>query len=446
MTNILIKAYNSMLNAGQILGSLALNPLYTNSKIADFAGRSPFASVFGVQSTAQRENNITLSFKFGTGLEGVVDWLKFVKDSTGVTNATGTVTSANEVLFMESGTGIADYEYYSRDINRYIPGQQNDIFFTFKPEASEAGVDIGLGYGRKSSDFIGLGYNGLDFGIWIILRTVRTFIPRSEWTNQLSSGSFVLDLTKENICYIGFGWLGVADIIFAIQTSEGGWIEIYRHKTANIDDKPHMGEPTQPMSIWTERLSGAGTNVRMGTSSWFAGTLGKTANGTGQDKAPFIEYNDLPVTSSERPLINIYNVEQFNGKQNTVITQYGTLTLTSTGNREVSFRVYINGVDPTVGNWAFMDEIQSVTKVNFDSPLSVTTEQLLPSAGTFPPLTRRREQIGGTFLLENGITRINLFDSDVKIRALPGDVITITGYVSQGTSRVNVLLRPLEKH
>jgi len=436
-STVLFNTYQALVSAGQLLGSKVTKPLFTTSKISDFAGRSPFVSVFGALVTGTRLNNINIPFIRGTGLGGLTEYLRSVKEVTGVTNATGQVTHANEVLYTESGTGIADYEFISKATNRYITGHGNEVFHTMIFESAEAGVDNGIGYGRKDTDFIGFGYNGLVFGIWLILRGVRTHIPQDDWnTNKLKSGKFILDPTKENISGTAFGWLGVADIIFYIQASENDWIVVHRHRTANIDNKPHLSDPNQPISTFVERLSGSGANIRTGTSSWYAGTVGNRGKGTGSDKAPLIERDGVTIPSNtETVLLSIRNRDIFQGKPNSIRSRYGTLTLVTDGNKSVKFKVYLNGV--TGGTWDFYDEPLSVTEVSTTTSLNLTST-------TVGGILKINEQVGSTALGKADSVRLNLFDSDVVIAAYPNDTITITAQ-SQNTSEIDIQLRLIEE-
>lgn len=408
-----------------------------NSQSTDFAGRSSFITVFGEQVVASRQNNINVPFLRSTGLGGETEYLRSVRDNSGLTNTTGLASFSNEVLYTESGIGIADYEFISRAINRYITGHGNEVFHTMIFESAEAGVDYGIGYGRKDTDFIGFGYNGLIFGIWLILRGTRTHIPQDNWnTNTLKDGDFILDPTKENISGTSFGWLGVADILFYINASDNDWILVHRHKTANIDSKPHMTDPTQPISSWVERLSGSGANIRSGTSSWYAGTVGNRATGTGSDKSPLIERDNINVPqNTETVLVSVRNKDVFQGKPNTVRSRYGTVTLTTDGNKPVKFKVYLNGV--INGTWYDFDTDLSVTEMSTDAQLSLT--QIVKGN-----ITKIVEQVGSTALGKSGSLRINLFDSDIVISAYPTDTITITAQ-SQNATNVDIQLRLIEE-
>lgn len=407
------------------------------SKPTDFAGRSSFVTVFGEQVVGTRQNNINVPFLRSTGLGGDTDYLRSVKDEAGVTNVTGQVSFNNEVLFVESGTGIADYEFFSKAINRYQTGHGNEVFHTMIFEPPEIGVDNAIGYGRKDTDFLGFGYNGLTFGIWLILRGVRTHIPQSEWNvNTLLDGDFVFNPEMENISGTSFGWLGVADILFYINTSKDDWVLVHRHQTANIDNKPHMSDPNQPICTWVERLSGSGSNIRTGTSSWYAGTVGNRAKGTGSDKTPLIQRDEVLIPAGvETVLLSVRNRETFQGKRNSIRVRYGTLTLVTDGNKSVRFKVYINGV--TGGTWGFYDEELSVTEVSTTTTLSLTST-------TIDGVTKINEQIGSTALAKSDRTRINLFDSDIVISALPTDTITITAE-SSSSSYIDIQLRMIEE-
>lgn len=406
----------------------------SKNEINDFANRAAFTSVFGELVTGVRQNNINIPFIRSTGLTGTVNYLKNVKS---VKSGTATDVFENETAYIQTGLGVGSFEFISIATNRYITGHSNEVFHTMVFSAPEAGVTSGIGYGRKDSDFIGFGYNGTTFGIWLTLRGIKTHIPQSNWNeNTLLTGDFILNPQKENISGTSFGWLGVADILFYINTSTNGWVLVHRHQTANIDSKPHLSDPNQPISSFITRASGTGSNVRIGTSSWAAGTIGERAKGTGADKTPFIEIAGKSISANtETVLLSIRNNLTFKGKPNTVRVRYGTLTLTTDGTKSTSFRVYINGV--TGGTYTDYDPDLSVSSISTDATLAYTTTSI---AG----IQRRNEQVGGTYLAKTDRERLNLFESDIVIAAYPGDIITISAF-STGATIVDMELRWIEE-
>lgn len=415
------------------VGANSDNPLLT--KITDFAKRSPFVTVFGEQIVGTRQNNINIPFIRNNGNIGSTD---FLKTTSFLASGTGTQDHENETAYLQSGSGVGTAVLKSKSTNRYITGHGNEVFHTMVFDGSESGVDSGVGYGDKDTDFIGFGYNGLIFGIWQVLRGVRVHIPQSSWnenTLETIEDGMVLDPQKENIMGTSFGWLGVADILYYVNASDKDWILVHRHKTANIDNKPHLTDPTRSISEWIERISGSGATIRVGTSSWYAGTVGNRATGTGADKTPLVERDAVVVGSTEKVLISLRNKLDFAGKPNTVRIRYGTLTITSDGTKSVKFKVYLNGV--TGGTWADYDTNLSVTELSTTTTLNLTTVAI-------DGITKINEQIGSTVLGRVDRDRINLFDSDIVISANAGDTITITGQ-SQNNSDVDIQLRWIEE-
>lgn len=394
----------------------------------DFAKRSSFNTVFGESVVASRQNNINIPFTRNNGNVGLESNLK---STDYFQSGTATQSNTNQTAYMESGLGVGLSELKSKTSNRYITGHSSDQFFTTVYSSKESGIDSGVGYGSiRGQDFIGFGYKGLDFGIWLKLRGTETFIKQIDWnTKTLLDGDFILNPTKENIMGISFGWLGVADLLFYVNASENDWILVHRHKTANFDNKPHLSNPTQPMSEFVRRLSGSGANIKVGTSSWFAGTVGERASGTGADKFPYIKRSQVSVAgNTETVLLSIRNRVEFPvGTPNTVRLRYGTLTFVSDGTKPVEFNVYINGVNGAVGTWGYYDEQLSVSEINIDSPLVLNNRTIVTG------VSKPNEQIGGTFLNKVDRDRINLFGSDVVIAANAGDIITITAKSANST-------------
>lgn len=438
--DVLIQTYKKLINDGVIGAGVRTSPM--NTQITDFAGRSPFVTVFGEQVVGSRQNNINIPFIRNNGNIGDTEYMK---TTVFTSSGTGAQSHSNETAKVESGVGVGTAVLRSKSINRYITGHGNEVFHTMVFSEPESGVDSGVGYGDKDSDFLGFGYNGTVFGIWLVLRGVRTHIPQSSWNvnklnaNGLTPNNFVLNPQKENIMGSSFGWLGVADILFYVNTSKDDWVLVHRHQTANIDDKPHMSDPSRPISEWIERTAGSGANVTVGTSSWYGGTVGNRATGTGADKTPLISRAGVSVPSStETVLLSIRNKTTFAGKPNTVRLRYGTVTLVADGNKSVDIKVYKNGVSRAVGTWGDFDTNLSVSEINTDSPLSLT------SVNPIPTVTKINEQIGSTALSKQGSVRINLFESDIVIDANPDDIITITAESTNATV-IDVQLRWIEE-
>lgn len=392
----------------------------------DFAKRSSFNTVFGESVVAQRQNNINIPFIRNNGNTGLESNLK---STDYYQTGTATQSHANQTAYLETGSGVGLAEIKSKTTNRYITGHISDQFGTMIFDGKESNVDSGVGYGSiRGNDFIGFGYKGLDFGIWLKLRGIETFISQSSWNeNTLLGGDFILNPTKENIMSISFGF-AIADILFSIK-SNTGWTLVHRHTTANIDTKPHLSNPTQPMSEFIRRNSGSGNNIKIGTSSWSAGTVGERASGTGADKFPYIKRSQVSVAgNTETVLLSIRNRVEFPvGTPNTVRLRYGTLTFVSDGTKPVEFNVYINGVNGAVGTWGYYDEQLSVSEINIDSPLVLNNRTIITG------VAKPNEQIGGTFLNKVDRDRINLFGSDVVIAANAGDIITITAKSANST-------------
>lgn len=397
----------------------------------DAMGRQSFNSTFGEKVVGTRQNNINIPFIRNNGNIGTEEALK---STNYFSSGTGDQEHENETAYVKTGVGIGYAEIRSKNTNRYVTGHGNDTFHTMVlPSAPENNTYSWVGYGSlKLSDCIGFGTYNLDYGIWLKLRNgtlANSFIPRSEWnindlTEELNDGLEVIGGTS-------FGWLGVADIDFFIYLSNNTFVHVHKHRVNNVDNKPHLSDPTQPISIGIERTSGTGANLRIGTSSWFAGTVGNRATGTGADKFPFIKRSAVSVSGgTETVLLSIRNREEFPvGKKNNVRLRYGTVTITSDGTKSVEFNVYLNGVpyDNVTHDWGYYDENLSVSELNINAPLQTTSRTIVTG------LDKINEQIGGTYLGKVDRDRINLFSQDVVISANAGDILTFTAKSSNST-------------
>lgn len=414
--------------------------LSTSSKITDPIGRQVMSSTFGELVVGTRQNNINIPFLRNNGNEGLEENMKSTKFFS---SGTGSQSNTNETAFVHTGVGVGYAEIRSKNTNRYVTGHGNDVFHTMTfPISSEVNTYSWIGYGSlKQDNCIGYGYKDGVFGIWLKLRGASledSFIPQSSWSENQLSG---YNIDKEVISGNSFGWLGVADIDFYVQLADNRFIHVHKHRTNNIDGKPHTSEATLPISIGCERTSGTGADIKNGTSSWFAGTVGNRATGTGADKFPFIKRPQVSVgAGAETVLLSIRNRPTFAGKENTVRLRYGTVTITSDGTKPVEFNVYLNGMtyDNVTYEWGYYDEQLSVSELNINQPLSLTSRTIVTG------LDKTNEQIGGTYLGKVDRDRINLFSRDVIISANPNDILTFTAK-SPNATVVDFELRWIEE-
>ena len=417
------------------VGASRNNPI--NAQITDVSGRSAIISTFGDLLVGTKKNNINVSFARNNGNEGTLESLK---STYFLSSGTGSQSNTDEVGFVETGTGVGYAEIRSKTSNRYIPGHGNECLHTMIFDKNEENVISWVGYGSlKGDNCLAFGYNYLTFGIWLRLRGVTSFIPQSEWSENTLDN---LVPSFENIGGDSFVWLGVGDIDFYIFGENNERIHVHKHKTANKKKNPHLSEHTLYMSMGVERTEGTGENIKVGSSSWFAGTIGERANGTGSDKFPFVERTNISIPANvETVLLSVRNKDIFGIKENTIFTRYGTITLTADGTKPVVYRVYINAVDydPLNDDWGDYDTDLSITQLNIDAPLNFTTRTPVPG------LTIKNEQVGGTFSSKTGEVRINLFSTDVIIGANPGDIITFTAE-SRGNSTINYMQRSIEEN
>lgn len=421
------------------VGATTSNPLAVQS--VDPMQRVGLNSTFGEAVVGTRQNNINIPFVYNNGNGGIEENMNITKF---LSSGTGFQTNENETCFMHTGTGIGYAENRSKNTNRYVTGHGNDVFHTFVfPDVGEANTYSWLGYGSlKMNDCIGFGKKDNVFGIWLKLRGSSledSFVPQSEWNidtlpeyvngNGLISGN-------------SFGWLGYADIDLFVMLDNNQIVHVHKYKANNTNQVPHISDPTMPISVGCERTSGAGADIKNGTSSWFAGTVGNRATGTGQDRFPFVKRRAVSVpANTETVLLSIRNKEEFAGKPNNLRLRYGTVTITSDGNKTVEFNVYLNGVryDPNVDEWGDYDANASITEMNLDAPLQLASRSIV--AG----LDKVNQQIGGTYLGKIDRDRINLFSRDVIIAANAGDIITFTA-LSSGATEVDFELRHIEEN
>lgn len=168
------------------------------------------------------------------------------------------------------GTGNAIRQ--SRWYIRYRPGKSQQIFITGNFDGSQPGVVKRMGLfddnTQPGSTGDGVFFEVDETGIFAVLRSsatgvsVDTRYPQSSWNVDRLNGSgpsgVALDLTKQQVVVIDFGWLGSAVIRWGFDV--GGQIVIaHQISPANVLSLPFMSQPSLPLRWQVTSTGGAGS-------------------------------------------------------------------------------------------------------------------------------------------------------------------------------------------
>lgn len=215
--------------------------------------------IFGEQLAEARQDDASVQFQYdyydeqfdvkpeavtGDGTTTVTDGLATVSSA-----ATGTAmrSSRDSIRYNAGHTGYAYMTalFDGAGVGRVGPVDDLDGFVLQVSNGSAS-----FGYVKSGVDKGSLGVNGLD--------------NQSAWNGNFDVSN--LDLSKENIFFITFGYLGVANPTLWVK--KGQWYVLHTVETEGVLTSTHVDMPVFPISIYAEN----GMTVKSG--SWVGGTVG----------------------------------------------------------------------------------------------------------------------------------------------------------------------------
>lgn len=193
----------------------------------------------------------------------------FVEEISG-----GAVTHIPDKVGAMLSTGLA-----SGDIARittqayhvYQAGTGQLILLTgFCEDAGKAGVVRRWGY---FDDEDGIFFQVVSTGLQAVIRSstsgtvVETVIDQADWNTDRLDGSgpsqFVLDVTKHNLYWIDFAWLGIGAIRFGVYGDDGARIVAHTVRNANVHNAPYMKTARLPIRYEMENTGNPSTATEM---------------------------------------------------------------------------------------------------------------------------------------------------------------------------------------
>jgi hypothetical protein len=151
----------------------------------------------------------------------------------------------------------------SRHYVRYRPGKSQQVFITANFNGAENGVVKRAGYFDDSTTGTG---DGVFFevtlaGIFAVLRSSVSGVSsdtirksQAQWSIGLPSG-VTLDLTKQQVMVLDFGWLGSAVVRWGFVLN-GQVVIVHEEYPSNSLSAPYMSKPSLPVR-WEIRSSGS---------------------------------------------------------------------------------------------------------------------------------------------------------------------------------------------
>tara|TARA_R110000772_G_scaffold249530_2_gene364002 strand:+ start:113064 stop:114614 length:1551 start_codon:yes stop_codon:yes gene_type:complete len=262
--------------------------------------------------------------------------------------------------------------------------------------------------------------------------TTTTVVNQSSWNQDTFDGTgdsgVTLDPTKGNVYQIRYQWLGFGAIEFSIENPETGVFTIvHRIKYANTVTIPSVDNPTFSLFAGVENTSNT-SDIVMYSGSMAGFTEGKEEL-LGIRRG--VSANTAGVTTTEKHLISIRNKIIYQSLVNRVKVKVNILSGSSAfsaGNGEVTLRFYANPI-LTAAVWTDVSTNTSVVQKD----TSATGINVAGAAELF------------AMTLSDKSSQIIDLTSDIHAGHLnPGNIISVTGETSQGTTEIDIALNFIE--
>lgn len=384
---------------GDNLNEVGENPrLSTITVLTDREGKRPHATVFGELTVGERRDDVSLQFQYNNSTVDVME----------TSSGTGATGNADSMASVSSGTGVGSAAIESKDALRYRPGHEAVHMATFLFEGNETGVDQKGGI-FNGDDGFAVGYQGTTFGMWFLEGGNETFIPQSDWNEDKLDGTgdsdHVLNPAKLNIYKISFGWLGIAPVFLSVYAGHRkGWVLAHVIDLSNVDTKPHLQNPSLPIQVKIDRVSGTGTDLTIRTGSWRAGVVGESREDNSSNRPT--SHTVLGVTQLALPtrthLFSVTNKATFQGKTNHVTVELVVATFVNDTNKSVAF--FGTKGATLAGNTAFVDKDTENSVLEVSEGGTVTGGAQGPATVLLKTSDRRADVRGTRIIIHPGET------------------------------------------
>jgi hypothetical protein len=303
--------------------------------------------VFGRVIVGRRINQVDVQFFQGTPASLV----------TVTTVSTGSaVQDAGGGLF-STGTGVSgEVKGVSGQSTTYSAGAEifMEVTASFVTPTSAASFQrIGL---FDTNEGLYFGYTGLDFGVALRNNAVDTFVPKAFFSEDTLIGAAdskftrngipeAIDLTKQNVWRLRFGWQGSAPIFYEVMSADGHFVTVHVIRQPNLGVSAHIRNPNLPITVHLKKTASDATNLQLKTNSWGAGaSVAQTKVNSTITDATLVETN--------RSILTGVTTGGGGGYVNVKVTPSGALVTDAT----VSGAVSITALTPTYQEKSDVDD------------------------------------------------------------------------------------------
>lgn len=233
---------------------------------------------------------------------------------------------------------------------------------------------------------------------------VKTQIVRANWNGDKLDGTglsgMTIDLTKLNIYWMDYQWLGAGRIRMGIVDNYGNRVVCHTWLNANSNLYPYMSTGSLPISINIENKANTGGAASIRLTCASVKTEGEINYTYWRYAYPF---TTKTVAGANIPLVSVKAKSQWNGKHNSTTSFPETFDCYVGGSGSVRVDLYWDTMVYTGATWA-ADNGSTVIADIAATATTITTQQIMRS-----------------FYLDVGVHTLNLRDmfevNDVAINA-----------------------------
>lgn len=263
--------------------------------------------------------------------------IDFHDKTTGSGNITPILNEAAIQLIVQgniAGTAI----HQSKRYHHYMPGKSQSILASFVLNPALAGTTKRLGYFDDDNGifFEQDGQGNLSFNI----RTYVSGAPNiSEKVNQneWNGTKYNLDVTKTQLLFIDFQWLGVGKVRCGF-VEGNDYILCHTFYHANVTDKVFMSNPNLPIRCEISS-DGSGENIESVLNQICSTVISEGGySESGRDWSWGTSVGITVPPSQEKAILAIRLSDNFDGYSNRMTVRLGNISLLSDGNN-IFYRV-----------------------------------------------------------------------------------------------------------
>jgi len=344
------------------------------------------------------------------------------------------VEQSSAALTVTTTSGSKVYRE-TKKVFPYQPGKSLQVMQTFVFAPPQTNLRQRAGYFGRQNGFY-LEQDGTN--IYFVKRSyttgsvVETRVPQSEWNIDKLDGSgmsdIILDLTKAQILFSEFEWLGVGSVRmgFAI---DGYFVICHQFDHANHIDSVYMTTATLPVRY---EIENTGTT---NTSSTMKQVCVSVISNGGYFKSTNAHYairSSTTVTTSYYPLVAI---RMPSNRTDSVIVP-GSIDLYPTTNGDFDYALIKNPTSITGGSWVLHESLN--VEYNISATAMVGGQKMLEGFfGATNQSTAGQNSDAGNFAFQLGRTNSDTPISDVMVLAVKA--VTGTGNVKSSLGWFDLL-------